>query len=108
MWRRWLKRVDPALWVTPLGMTLIGALGQDGWLTLRTKWKAVKTDAFVQWVRRSLAPHLRRGDTVVLDNFNQGTQSAGRPSDHRTSRRHREVPAAQLARFQSDRSRVGR
>src|SRR5262245_29439934 len=51
-------------------LTLIGALRQEGWLTLRTKWHAVNTESFIHWVRRSLAPDLRHGDIVVLDNLN--------------------------------------
>ena len=40
-----------------------------GWVTLGTQWKAVKATDFIAWVRERLAPRLRRGDIVLLDNL---------------------------------------
>jgi transposase len=69
----WVRRGEEYVEARPMNwgdnLTLIGALRQEGWLTLRTKWRAVNTESFIQWVRRSLAPHLRPGDIVVLDNL---------------------------------------
>ena len=50
-------------------LTLIGAVRLSGWVTLGTQWKAVKAPDFVAWVRDRLAPRLRRGDIVLLDNL---------------------------------------
>lgn len=49
-------------------LTMIGAIRRDGWLTLGTIWNAANSDKFVQWVRVGLAPKLRPGDIVVMDN----------------------------------------
>ena len=50
-------------------LTLIGAVRLDGVVTLATQWKAVNTETFTAWVRDCLAPRLRRGDIVLLDNL---------------------------------------
>ena len=50
-------------------LTMIGAIRRDGWITLSTKWRAATKVIFTQWVRRRLAPRLRRGDIVLLDNL---------------------------------------
>ena len=69
----WVQRGEAYVEARPMNwgnnLTLIGAVRQEGWLTLRTKWRALNTESFIQWVRRSLAPHLRCGDVVVLDNL---------------------------------------
>jgi hypothetical protein len=51
-------------------LTLIGAMRADRWLTLGTCWRGVTYASFEQWVRTRLAPRLRRGDIVLLDNLN--------------------------------------
>ena len=50
-------------------LTLIGAVRVDGWVTLGTCWRAMKTATFNRWVETHLAPRLRRGDIVLLDNL---------------------------------------
>jgi transposase len=50
-------------------LTLIGAIRREGWVTLSTRWRAVTKVIFLDWVRRGLVPHLRRGDVVLLDNL---------------------------------------
>lgn len=50
-------------------LTLIGAIRLKGWVTLSTQWEAVKARTFVAWVRDRLAPRLRRGDIVLMDNL---------------------------------------
>jgi len=69
----WVRRGEEYVEPRPMNwgdnLTLIGAIRREGWLTLHTKWRAVNTESFVQWVRRSLAPHLRSGDIVVMDNL---------------------------------------
>jgi hypothetical protein len=34
----------------------------------------VNDESFLQWVRRGLVPHLRRGDIVLLDNLKSHKQ----------------------------------
>jgi transposase len=50
-------------------LTMVGAIRADKWLTLATQWGAMNRARFIQWVRRHLVRHLRRGDVVVLDNL---------------------------------------
>jgi transposase len=50
-------------------LTLVGAVRRSGWVVLNTKWKAMTRVAFIRWVQQRLAPRLRRGDIVVLDNL---------------------------------------
>ena len=54
-------------------LTLIGAIRRSGWVTLGTCWRAMNTRSFVYWVRTRLAPRLRRGDIVLLDNLKAHT-----------------------------------
>jgi len=49
-------------------LTMVGAVRRGGWVTLSTKWRAMTTPHFIDWVRHGLAPRLRRSDVVVLDN----------------------------------------
>lgn len=56
----------PMNWGTNL--TMIGAVRLSGWVTLSTMFKTANGERFVAWVRRKLAPKLRPGDVVVLDN----------------------------------------
>jgi transposase len=57
----------PMNWGTNL--TMIGAMRGDRWLTLGTAWQTANADRFVRWVECRLAPKLRPGDIVVLDNL---------------------------------------
>lgn len=50
-------------------LTMIGAVRLDGWLTMSTMWASANKDRFSEWVRRRLAPKLRRGDIVVMDGL---------------------------------------
>lgn len=69
----WLPRGKVLVEPRPMNwgdsLTMIGAMRADCWLTLGTCWGAINTDRFVTWIRRRLAPKLRRGDVVVLDNL---------------------------------------
>ena len=69
----WVQRGTEYVEARPMNwgdnLTMIGALRREGWVTLSTKWRAVNTEAFLTWVRRHLAPRLRSGDVVVLDNL---------------------------------------
>lgn len=70
----WVKRgevvVDPRPMNWGDNLTMIGAIRADQWLTLGTVWKAANTERFATWVERRLAPKLRVGDVVVMDNLN--------------------------------------
>jgi transposase len=50
-------------------LTLMGAIRADRWVTLGTCWRAMTTATFDRWVKTHLAPQLRRGDVVLLDNL---------------------------------------
>ena len=69
----WVQRGEEYVEPRPMNwgnnLTLIGAIRADRWLTLNTKWRAVNTVTFVEWVRDSLAPRLRRRDVVLMDNL---------------------------------------
>jgi transposase len=49
--------------------SLIGAMGLRGLVAMLTVEGAVDTDCFNAYAERVLAPRLRRGDVVVLDNL---------------------------------------
>ena len=69
----WVKRGEEYVESRPMNwgdnLTLVGAIRRRGWVVLSTKWRAMNKVAFIEWVRRRLAPRLRRGDIVVLDNL---------------------------------------
>jgi transposase len=69
----WVPRGEEYVEPRPMNwgdnLTLVGAIRRDGWVTLNTKWRAMNRRAFIDWVRRRLAPRLRVGDIVVLDNL---------------------------------------
>jgi transposase len=69
----WVRKGDVLVEPRPMNwgdnLTLIGAMRGDRWLTLGTAWQTANADRFVRWVERRLAPKLRPGDIVVLDNL---------------------------------------
>lgn len=69
----WVKRGEEFVEPRPMNwgdnLTLMGAMRTSGWVTLGTCWRAMTTPAFDHWVRTHLAPRLRRGDVVLLDNL---------------------------------------
>ena len=69
----WLQRgtelIEPRPTNWGRNLTMVGAMRIDGWLTLATGWDAMNAPRFLAWVQRRLAPRLRRGDIVVLDNL---------------------------------------
>ena len=69
----WIRRGDVMLDPRPMNwggksLTMLGALRLTGWITMSTIWGSANADRFTEWVRRNLAPKLRRGDIVILDN----------------------------------------
>lgn len=67
--RRGTELVEPRPRNWGDNLTLIGAMRADRWVTMSTFWHGTTADRFVAWLRRRLAPKLRRGDIVVLDNL---------------------------------------
>jgi transposase len=69
----WVKRGEEYVEPRPMNwgdnLTLTGAIRRAGWVTLSTKWRAMTKAAFINWVRDRLAPRLRPGDIVLLDNL---------------------------------------
>lgn len=69
----WVKRGEEYVEPRPMdwgtNLTLVGAIRRGGWVVLSTQWRAMNRVAFIEWVRRRLAPRLRRGDIVLLDNL---------------------------------------
>ena len=69
----WVQRGEEYVEPRPMNwgdnLTLIGAMRAQGWVTLGTCWRGMKTPTFEHWVRRRLTPRLRRGDIVLLDNL---------------------------------------
>lgn len=69
----WVKRgevmVDPRPMNWGDNLTMIGAIRADRWLTLSTAWQPANAERFVLWVERTLAPKLRAGDIVIMDNL---------------------------------------
>lgn len=59
-------RATHGSWCT---MTMIGALALDGWRSLVTLDAATDGDVFLAFVEQQLAPSLRAGDIVVMDNL---------------------------------------
>jgi transposase len=66
--RRGEVRIDPKPLNWGQSLTMMGAIRLKGWLTMGTIVGAANGDRFVRWIRRGLAPKLRRGDVVILDN----------------------------------------
>jgi hypothetical protein len=60
-------------------LTLIGAVRLEGWVTIGTCWRAMRTATFDRWVETHLAPRLRRGDIVLMTTCARTNLSA--PSD---------------------------
>jgi transposase len=50
-------------------LTIIGALSAAGMLAMSTQSRPVNKDSFSNWVTRRLAPKLRKGDRVHMDNL---------------------------------------
>jgi transposase len=69
----WVQRGEEYVEPRPMNwcdnLTLIGAMRADRWLTLGTCWRGVTSESFERWVRARLAPRLRPGDVVLLDNL---------------------------------------
>jgi transposase len=67
--RRGTELVEPRPRNWGDNLTMIGAIRATGWVTMSTFWHATTRERFLAWVRRRLAPRLRVGDIVVMDNL---------------------------------------
>jgi hypothetical protein len=47
---------------------MLGAIRLEGWMRMSTLVGSANGDRFVNWIRRGLAPKLRRRNVVILDN----------------------------------------
>ena len=69
----WVQRGAELVEARPMNwgnnLTLMGAMRVRGWVTLGTCWRGMTRRAFNLWVRTRLAPRLRKGDIVLLDNL---------------------------------------
>jgi transposase len=61
--------VEPRPMTRGNNLTMIGAVRREGVVTVATQWEAVNSENFTLWVRDRLAPRLRSGDVVLLDNL---------------------------------------
>ena len=50
-------------------LTMVGAVTVEGWLTFTTSWDTMNKERFAEWVRSKLAPRLKPGQVVILDNL---------------------------------------
>lgn len=66
--RRGTEMFDPKPMNWGTNLTMIGAIRSDGWLALSTMFQTANGDRFVDWIRKRLAPKLRHGDIVIMDN----------------------------------------
>ena len=78
----WVPRGEEYVEARPMNwgdnLTMVGAIRRDRWVTLSTRWRAMTKVRFLLWVRRSLVPHLRPGDIVLMDNLQAHKQPAVR------------------------------
>ena len=69
----WVPRGEEYVEPRPMNwgdnLTLVGAIRRRGWVVLNTYGGAMNQPTFIDWVRHRLAPRLRRGDIVILDNL---------------------------------------
>ena len=54
---------------TPPNRSLVGAMSREGLLTSMEVEGSMDGDAFYVFLQRCLAPHLRAGDVVLMDNL---------------------------------------
>lgn len=69
----WVKRGTFAIERRPCvhwnQLTMVGAVTVEGWLTFTTSWATMNAERFTEWVRTKLAPRLKPGQIVILDNL---------------------------------------
>lgn len=69
----WVKKGTFAVELRPFvhwqQLTMCGAITTDGWLAFTTSWQTMNKERFTFWVRDVLAPRLRPGQIVIMDNL---------------------------------------
>jgi transposase len=92
----WVQRGEEFVEARPMNwgnnLTMVGAIRRTGWVTLSTKWRAMTKVRFIEWVRRRLAPRLRPGDIVLLDNLQAHKDPAVREAIEQRGARVRYLP----------------
>ena len=105
----WAPRSERLVPATPHGhwrtTTCVAGLRSTGLIAPLVLDGPMDGPAFLAYVERFLAPTLRRGDVVVMDNPGR-PQGGGRGGGDQGSRRQRPLPAALLARPEPDRAGV--
>ena len=66
MGTRLIEKVPSGRWETT---TFLGAMRAEGFIAPLTVEGAINGELFLAWVRKELAPALRPGDIVVMDNL---------------------------------------
>lgn len=61
-----LNDSTPARWRT---LTVLGAVGINGWVATMTIEAATDTDVFLAFLDHALCPQLKQGDVVIMDNL---------------------------------------
>jgi transposase len=68
----WIRRGEELFDPRPVNwgsnLTMLGAMRLEGWITMSTMFKSANRERFIRWLRRRLAPKLRKHDVVILDN----------------------------------------
>jgi transposase len=69
----WVKKGTEPVELRPFvhwhQLTMCGAITVDGWLAFSTSWQTMNKERFTIWVRDVLAPRLRLGNIVIMDNL---------------------------------------
>ena len=69
----WVKKGTEPIELRPFvhwhQLTMCGAITVDGWLAFTTSWKTMNKERFTAWIRDVLAPRLRPGQIVIMDNL---------------------------------------
>jgi len=69
----WVKKGTDPVELRPFvhwhQLTMCGAVTDAGWLAFTTSWKTMNKERFTLWIRDVLAPRLRPGQIVVMDNL---------------------------------------
>ena len=70
----WVKRGQEYIDRVPMNrgknLTLLGAIGYAGWVTLNSIFDTANANRFVAWLTKKLLPKLQRNDVLVMDNLN--------------------------------------
>lgn len=86
---RLIERVPSGRWKTT---TFLGALRADGFIAPLTIEGAINGPLFLAWVQQQLAPELRPGDIVMMDNLSSHKVAGVREAIEATGAELRYLP----------------